>query len=354
MLLTYDTFEHREHYLNARNTFEELLRRGVTPIVNENDTVAVQELRVGDNDTLAAMVAAMVTAQTLCILTDVESLFTMDPGRDPTARRVVTVRSGQIPQIRRKLRESLPLAVDELGASLEEESSALSDGDALAGDGADASAAAAASSSSTTSAASSSTSASAGRSGAWGTGGMNTKLTAAQIATACGCETRIFSTRRVPSLCSLLLGEVDFGTRFLANPKPMKGQKKWVASLVPQGRLVLDAGAVRAVVEARKSLFAAGIREVHGDFDVNVRSMLASASTVGSRALSLHTTRSSPLSLWFPRAGCGVAVQPGGRGGGARPRELRRGRLPEDRRSPHAGRERSARVRRTRVRRQSR
>jgi glutamate 5-kinase len=209
VLLTLEDTETRRRWLNARATMETLLGLGVAPIVNENDTLATEEIRYGDNDRLAARVAQMIGADLLVLLSDIDGLYTGDPRRDPDARHV-------------------PL-VSELNAAI----------DAMAG-GANAEAGV-------------------------GTGGMATKIMAARIAAAAGCATLITLGKRPAPL-----GAVEDGalaTLFEPHTTPAAAYKAWIAgSLSPQGALVVDAGASAALL-AGKSLLPAGVRAVVGRFE---------------------------------------------------------------------------------------
>jgi glutamate 5-kinase len=205
VLLTPDDTEVRRRYLNARATLETLLELGVVPIVNENDTVATEELRYGDNDRLAARVAQMVGADLLVLLSDVDGLYTADPRRDPAARHLDRV-------------ESLTPEIE-----------------AMAG-GANT-----------------------------GSGGMTTKLAAARIAAAAGCSTLIALGARPRPLEAVEAGARS--TLFAASATPAAAYKAWIAgSLAPQGALTVDVGAVQAL-RAGKSLLAAGVTAVDGRFE---------------------------------------------------------------------------------------
>lgn len=211
VLLTRGDLADRGRYLNASNTFQELLRLGVIPIVNENDTVAVDELKFGDNDTLSALVASLIQADWLFLMTDVDSLYSADPRHNPEAQ---------------------PIAIVEQMADLAKLQ-------VQAGD----------------------------RGSRWGTGGMATKISAAAIATDAGVRTVITRGQQPENIPKILSGE-PIGTQFLPHPEPINARKHWIAhTLVPAGNLMLDAGAVRAIVDQGKSLLAAGIVEVTGDFE---------------------------------------------------------------------------------------
>jgi glutamate 5-kinase len=208
VLLTPDDTEVRRRFLNARATLETLLGLGVIPVVNENDTVATQEIRYGDNDRLAARVAQMIGADLLVLLSDVDGLYTADPRRDPDARHVPHV--------------------GELTAEIE-----AMGGGANADHGV-------------------------------GTGGMATKLAAVRIAAAAGCSTLITLGRRSAPLKAVEDGER--ATLFEPALSPAAAYKAWIAgALAPQGALVVDDGAATAL-KSGKSLLAAGVRAVEGRF----------------------------------------------------------------------------------------
>ena len=207
ILLTHADVAHRERYLNARSTLRTLLRYGVVPVVNENDTVATHEIRLGDNDTLAGMVANLVEAELLIILTDQPGLFTADPRKDRTARLVPEGQAGD--------------------PALE----------AMAGEGS-----------------------------SLGRGGMRTKLKAAALAARSGTATRIVSGREPQVLVRLHQGEA-VGTLLKPRASPLAARKQWLAGS-PQvtGTLVLDDGACRVLREAGRSLLAVGVTAVKGRF----------------------------------------------------------------------------------------
>lgn len=209
VLLTRSDLVQRSRYVNAYRTFQELLRLNVIPIVNENDTLAVDELKFGDNDTLSALVASLVDAHWLFLLTDVDRLYSADPRYHPDAQPIIQVER-----------------IDELSEMVE------------VGD----------------------------RGSSWGTGGMVTKIAAARIATTAGVRMAITEGRSPQNILKILNGE-PLGTQFEPQPQPNKARKRWIANgLVPSGKLYLDAGAVTAIQEAGRSLLAAGITEVEGEF----------------------------------------------------------------------------------------
>lgn len=210
LLLTRQDLIHRQGYINAFNTFQELLGLGIIPIVNENDTVAVEELKFGDNDTLSALVASLIEADWLFLLTDVDRLYSADPRHTPSAQPIAVVHD---------LEELETLAV-EVG----------------------------------------------GRGSAWGTGGMATKISAAEIATEAGVRTVITDGRNPENILKILAGK-SLGTQFMPQSKPVNARKRWIArALVPQGKLFLDAGAIRAIQTEGRSLLAAGMTSVEGTF----------------------------------------------------------------------------------------
>jgi len=207
LLLTLDDLEDRGRFLNARNTIETLLDRGIVPIVNENDTVATGEIRFGDNDRLGARVALLAGAELLMLLSDVDGLFDADPRRSEGGR----------------LLPDVPV----IDADIE----------ALAG------------SAETT---------------GFGTGGMTSKIAAARIATAGGCPVLLVSGKHQRPIQHYL--ETGIGTCFHASIRPLARRKQWLRSLQHSaGSLVLDDGAVDALARGA-SLLAGGIVEVRGQF----------------------------------------------------------------------------------------
>ena len=209
VLLTSDDVTRRAHYRNAQRTLDRLLELGALPIVNENDTVATDEIRLGDNDRLAALVSHLITADLLVLLSDVDGLYDGDPAK-PGARMLREVRSEP----------------DLAGVSL-----------GRPGRG--------------------------GRSGV-GTGGMTTKVEAARIATSSGVAVVLTSA----ALAAPALAGDEVGTFFHATKARTRTRLLWLQHATePSGRLLLDPGAVRAVVDRRLSLLPAGITGVTGDFE---------------------------------------------------------------------------------------
>ena len=208
VLLTGQDISDRSRYLNARNTLLTLLAFGVLPVINENDTVAIDEIKVGDNDNLAALVAHLIEADLLVLLTDVDGLYQGDPRRDHGARRLATVEA-VTEDIYRLVYDDAPRV---------------------------------------------------------SVGGMTTKLQAAQKASASGIGMVIASGREPGTLRRLLRGE-DVGTWFQPREDRLAARKRWIAFAVPpQGRLTVDAGAKKALTERGKSLLPSGLVDVEGDF----------------------------------------------------------------------------------------
>ena len=207
VLLTHDDLANRRRYLNARSALRTLLGHRVVPIINENDTVAVEELRFGDNDTLAAMVANLVEAELLVILTDQTGLYEKDPRQHPEAALVTEARV---------------------------------DDPRLAG--------------------------MAGEGGLLGRGGMVTKVRAAGIAARSGSPT-IIAWGREPDVLGRLANGETIGTLLNTEREPIAARKQWLAGqLTVRGRLLLDDGAARVLAEQGKSLLAVGVRGVEGNF----------------------------------------------------------------------------------------
>ena len=207
VLLGHDDVIARDRYLNARGTLKTLLRLGVVPVVNENDTVVTDEIRFGDNDTLAALVANLIDADALVLLTDQTGLYKADPRANPDAELVQSC--------------------DVNDASL----------DSMAGEG-----------------------------GALGRGGMITKLRAARLAARSGSETVIASGREADILAAISAGN-NVGTWLRTGKQPQNARKQWLASMVQvQGTVDLDEGAAKVLRESGRSLLPVGVTGVHGDF----------------------------------------------------------------------------------------
>jgi len=209
VLLTFFDMSARTHYLNARQTLTTLLSWRVLPVINENDTTATDEISFGDNDFLAAQVAVLVGADELVLMTDIDGLHTADPRIDPDARIVAEVDSFAA------LRE---LEIGHTTSPL-------------------------------------------------GSGGMRSKVVAAEMATAAGIPTTICNGLRPGTLTAVLAGEQE-GTRFAAGEARYSSFKLWLKYAKPsRGTLIVDAGAARAMREGSASLLPVGVTEVRGEFD---------------------------------------------------------------------------------------
>ncbi len=211
VLLTHDDLANRRRYINARHTFEELLSVGAVPVVNENDTVAIEEfLHFGDNDNLSALVATLIGADLLVILSDVSGLHDANPAGNPEARRIALVT-----EIGREIRDY----ASDLHQSV-------------------------------------------------GTGGMKSKLRAAEKATAAGIPCIVADGLHPGVLPRVFDAESDEGTLFLARGDRLSQRKHWIAhTLRPTGSVSLDGGAYRAVIEQGRSLLPKGIASVTGNFE---------------------------------------------------------------------------------------
>jgi glutamate 5-kinase len=209
ILLTHEDLADRKRYLNARSTLRTLLALGAIPIINENDTVAIDEIRFGDNDTLAALVTNLIEADVLVILTDQAGLYDDDPRRNPAAKLIAEAKAGD---------PYLESVAGGVGSQI-----------AL--------------------------------------GGMLTKVTAARRAARSGAHTIIASGHEGGVLLRLAQGE-QVGTQLIAEQATLAARKQWLADhMKVRGRLVLDAGAVRALTVDGKSLLPIGVREASGEFE---------------------------------------------------------------------------------------
>jgi glutamate 5-kinase len=208
VLLTHEDLADRTRYLNARSTLLTLLDLRVVPVINENDTVATDEIKLGDNDTLGALVTNLIEADCLVILTDQKGLYTADPRKNPDAQLVQEARAGD-PELER-----------------------------MAG----------------------------GAGSSVGTGGMLTKILAAKRAARSGAHTLIAWGREENVLLRLARGEL-IGTQLVAPEAALAARKQWMADhLQLRGRLILDDGAARALAAGGKSLLPVGVRAVEGEF----------------------------------------------------------------------------------------
>lgn len=255
LLLTAHDTESRRRWLNARATLEVLLARGALPVVNENDSVATEELRYGDNDRLSARVAQMARSDLLILLSDVDGVYTGDPARDPEARHV-----GHIDTI---------------------------DGEVEAW-------------------------ASGAASGGVGSGGMRTKIAAARIARAFGCATLVASGREDHPIRRLAQGEAR-ATVIAAAGSPASAYKQWIAgTLEPAGALVIDDGAAMAL-RAGRSLLPAGVRAVQGRFERGVcLRILDEAGREIARGLSNYTAAEAEAIRGAPSADIDARLGYGG------------------------------------------
>lgn len=208
ILLTHDDLADRKRYLNARSTLNTLLSLGVVPIINENDTVITDEIKFGDNDTLGALVANLIEADALIILTDQQGLYTADPRKDPNATLIQQATAGS-PEL-----------------------------EAMAG----------------------------GAGTQVGTGGMITKVIAAKRAAKSGAHTVIANGRESDAILRLAQGE-SVGTLLISQTQPLAARKQWLADhLQLAGKVLLDEGAVNAL-KSGKSLLPIGVRGIEGEFE---------------------------------------------------------------------------------------
>lgn len=209
ILLTHDGFSVRKRFLNARKTVLTLLRMGVIPIINENDTVAVEEIMFGDNDNLAALVTSLIEADLLVLLTDIDGFYSADPRKQNDAELL-----SEIGVIDKKVEE---IAGGTLGKTT--------------------------------------------------TGGMKTKIQAVKTAAAFGVPTIIANGKKRETLSEIFSG-AELGTLFLPAKEKLKSRKHWIAfTLKPSGTVLIDEGAKKAVAQSGKSLLPSGIKEVNGKFE---------------------------------------------------------------------------------------
>ncbi|MGX2950513.1 glutamate 5-kinase [Ursidibacter sp. B-7004-1] len=229
VLLTRADIENKEHFLNARDTLNALLDQQIIPIINENDAVATAEFRIGDNDNLSALVAILAQAEQLILLTDQQGLYDSDPRKNPNAKRIAVVEK-ITPEIRQMAGGS--------GTTL-------------------------------------------------GTGGMSTKVIAADIATRSGVETLIASGELENVIVKLAQGD-EIGTRFLAQQDKLEGRKQWLFGAPPAGILVVDEGAENALLVQHKSLLPAGIQHIDGQF---ARGEVVNITNCNGKLLALGISR---------------------------------------------------------------
>jgi glutamate 5-kinase len=208
ILLTKDDFTNRSRYLNAKNTFSALLEKGVVPVVNENDTVAVEEIKLGENDNLSALVANLIEADLLIILSDIDGLFSDDPTKNPDAELIPIV-------------EKITPQIEKLAKSSKTELS---------------------------------------------TGGMITKIMAAKKCVSAGIA-MIIANGKIPNILEEIFSGDFRGTLFLPVGKKLNVRKKWIGFVShANGYIVVDDGAKSALLKKQKSLLPSGVLEVHGEF----------------------------------------------------------------------------------------
>jgi glutamate 5-kinase len=225
ILLTREDLTNRQRYLNARNTLITLLEWGIIPIINENDTVAVDEIKFGDNDNLSALIAHLIESDLLIVLTDTEGLYDRDPREDAQARLIPVV-------------EAVDSRVVEYTSKY---------------------------------------------SGEWGLGGMRSKILAARKVTAGGIPVIVTSGRRAGVLPEIIKGR-PLGTLFLPQKQILSRKKHWIAfTLKPNGDIMIDEGAKKAVLDKGKSLLPSGVMEVRGRFGIGacVRLMDQKGQVIG-------------------------------------------------------------------------
>jgi glutamate 5-kinase len=208
ILITKEDIHHRTRFLHVRNAFFSLLEQGVIPIVNENDAIAVDEIKLGDNDTLSALVSSIVEADLLILLSDIDGFCEADPRTDPNARVIHTVA--------------------EITPEIEK----------LAG----------------------------GAGTSFATGGMITKLNAAKIATTSGTA-MVIVNGSVPGVVDAVISGIEIGTWFQEKQHPLQARKHWIAfGSSPAGQLMVDEGAAKALIQRQKSLLPSGIIQVDKEF----------------------------------------------------------------------------------------
>ena len=243
ILLTHDDLSNRSRYLNARSTLRTLLELGVIPVINENDTVATEEIQFGDNDTLGALVANLLDAELLIILTDQNGLYEQDPTLNPDA----------------KLVSEASINDDRLSVMVGESRSGL------------------------------------------GRGGMVTKLKAARLASRSGAATIIAAGREPKVIDRVIKGEI-IGTFLRPDVSPLLARKRWLAGqLKPKGALTIDDGAVQVLMQSGKSLLPVGLAEVEGEFERgDLVSCLDTKGNVIARGLVNYNSKETTLLIRQP------------------------------------------------------
>jgi len=249
VLMTHDDLRERERYISIRNTVNALLEHGIMPIANENDALATDDLKVGDNDNLAAMVATVVDADALFICSDIDGLFDKDPNKNKDA--------------------TLLPVIEEIDQSIY----------ALAG----------------------------GSASAVGTGGMRTKVEAAEKATAHGIDTYILNGRK-GSKFEVLLRNENPGTLFKAKENPLSNKKHWLRhTLIAQGEILVDSGAVDALRNEGESLLTSGIVGIEGNFDRGDAVLIRSAENMETIAKGICRYSSHELIHIKGQSGSAIA-----------------------------------------------
>ena len=229
ILLTREDLRQRQRYLNARNTIFTLLRLGVVPVINENDTVSVDEIKFGDNDVLSALVAGLCEADLLVLLTDQDGVFTADPRRDAAASLIPVFDASARARI--------------------------------------------------------------GKAGPSGSGGMESKVSAASMAAAGGLQAVVASGAKTGTLAAILAGERP-GTWFLPKGAPASRRRQWLAYAAnPRGQIVVDEGARRALVTGLKSLLPSGVRSVAREFEAGDVVSLVEGGREFARGLTNYGSR---------------------------------------------------------------
>jgi len=209
ILVNHDDFENRSRMINLSNTFEELFNNKILPIVNENDALNVEEIKVGDNDTLSSLIAAMVNADLLILVSDIDGLYDKNPKQYQNAKKIDYVH---------KIDKTIDDMIGDITSNV-------------------------------------------------GTGGMETKIKAARICTKVGCDMAIISSKDIDKIDNLLSGE-NIGTIFVSN-KVLHLKEHWIVyNTYAKGTIVIDEGAKKAILE-RKSLLAKGVLAVEGSFKEN-------------------------------------------------------------------------------------
>ena len=213
ILITKADFNSRKSFNNASKTFKKLIDLNVIPIVNENDSIAYEELKYGDNDTLSALVALAINANKLILLTDIENLYSKDPRKNKDAHPIKEVHNNELKEIKDKNKQN--------------------------------------------------------KNNEWGTGGISTKLISAEIATKGGVEVQLVDGRNEKNLIEIF-NDSKIGTLFYPLEKPIGNKKSWLSHAIHTvGKITLDDGACFAIKQKGASLLAVGVKNVDGNFTIN-------------------------------------------------------------------------------------